>query len=672
MGQASKTTPSDLAACRQAMVASQVELRGIVTPSVLQAMREVRREAFLPRELAEFAYHDTALLVGPNQLMPQPYIVALMADALALTGTEKVLDVGAGSGYLAAVLGHLAQQVFSIERIPELCDKAREEMAAEGISNVHVLLGDASQGCPGEAPFDAIVVTAGGLKPPDALLHQLKIGGRMVIPLGSDARIQELVCITRESEGEYRYDDLADINFLPLKASFGWQAEELSASTPFGQWVMLDRETTLSQRIAAVAQGFDNEENLPLAGLLERIGDSRIVLLGEASHGTSEFYLIRERITRALIEQKGFSFIAIEGDWPDAARVDHYVRHAEYPASEWIAFARFPTWMWRNEEVRGFVDWLRAYNAPLPAERRVAFHGLDLYSLYNSIQAILRYLDDVDPKVAAIARERYGCLTPYQTDPGAYARAALNPDYESCEQPVLDMLRDLQAKHRLYAEHNGERFLNTVQNARLVANAEEYYRTMFYGSRSAWNMRDTHMFETLENLLDHHGENSRAVVWAHNSHIGDSEATDMALRGEFNIGRLCRARYGQQVYSIGFGTHSGTVAAASDWGRPMEIKQVRPALDGSIESLCHQSGVSRFMLPLRQGDAVLLNGLNTRHLERAIGVIYRPETERQSHYFETRLPGQFDEYVWLDQTRAVTPLATGSLRGMPDTYPFGV
>lgn len=666
------TIPMDLATRRDAMVVNQIEHRGITAPSVLQAMRTVRREAFLPQELAEFAYDDTALLVGPNQLMPQPYVVALMIDALELTGSERALDVGAGSGYLAAVLGHIAHEVFSVERIPELCDKARKELVAEGIDNVHVHLGDANIGCPSEAPFDAIVVTSGGLKPPDALLHQLKVGGRMVIPLGTNARIQELVRITRESETDFRYDDLADVSFVPLKATFGWRAEELGASTPFGQWVLLDRETTLSERIAGAAQSFDTVDSMPLEGLLKRIGDSRIVLLGEASHGTSEFYLARERITRALIEQKGFSFVAIEGDWPDAARVDHYVRHAEYPPSEWTAFARFPTWMWRNEEVRGFVDWLRQYNAALPPVRRVAFHGLDLYSLYTSIQAILEYLDDIDPETARIARQRYGCLTPYQSDPAAYARAALNPNYRSCERPVLDMLRDLQVHHRHYAEHNGDRFLNTVQNAHLVANAEEYYRTMFYGSRSAWNMRDTHMFETLEHLLSHHGENSRAVVWAHNSHVGDSQATDMALRGEYNIGRLCRARFGQQVYAIGFGTHEGTVAAASDWDRPMEIKQVRPSLDGSVESLCHQSGVARFLLPLRQGDAVLLNGLRTRHLERAIGVIYRPETERQSHYFETRLPDQFDEYIWFNQTRAVSPLATESLIGLPDTYPFGV
>lgn len=672
MGHTLSPDSAAMAERRQAMVAGQVIGRGIRSPAIVKTMTAIRREAFLPQHLREFAYDDTALLVGPGQLMPQPYLVALMADALALTGTETVLDVGAGSGYLAAILASLANKVVSIERQPELCARARKALAEEGVGNVQVVLGDAAMGCPAEAPFDAILVTSGSPKPPEALLHQLKIGGRLVIPLGSHARIQELVCITRESEGEYRYDDLADVNFMPLKAAFGWQSEDLSASTPFGEWVQRDRETTLSERIASAARRFDSIDQMPLEGLLERIGDSRIVLLGEASHGSAEFYLARARITQALIEQKGFSFVAIEGDWPDAARVDHYVRHARYPASEWTAFSRFPTWMWRNEEVRDFVDWLRSYNAALPADQRVAFHGLDLYSLYSSIQSILDYLDEVDPETAAVARERYGCLTPYQSDPAAYSRAALNPHYQSCEQSVLDMLREIQQRHRHYAEHDGDRFLGAVQNARLVANAEEYYRTMFYGSRSAWNMRDTHMFETLENLLQYHGDDSRAVVWAHNSHVGDSQATEMALRGEFNIGRLCRARFGRKVYNIGFGTHSGTVAAASDWDRPMEIKQVRPSMEGSVESLCHQSGVSSFLLPLRHGDPLLLNGLESRHLERAIGVIYRPETERQSHYFETRLTDQFDEYIWFDETRAVTPLATAALSGFPDTYPFGV
>jgi protein-L-isoaspartate(D-aspartate) O-methyltransferase len=407
--------------------------------------------------------------------------------------------------------------------------------------------------------------------------------------------------------------------------------------------------------------------------LLRRIGDARIVLLGEATHGTSEFYRMRERISRELIEKKGFSFVAIEGDWPDAARIDHYVRHAEYPPSEWTAFARFPVWMWRNQEVRDFVDWLRTRNGNVDPDKRVAFHGLDLYSLYNSIRSVLNYLDDIDPQTARIARQRYGCLTPWQSDPATYGHAALTGSYQTCEREVVSMLTDLMRKQRAYAEHDGERFLDAVQNARLVANAERYYRIMYYGSRASWNLRDSHMFETLKTLLHFHGPQSKAIVWAHNSHVGDSSATEMAARGEYNIGHLSRREFGDAAYSIGFGTNSGTVAAASEWDAPMEVKAVRQALPESYEGQCHDTGHLRFLLRLRAPIPTGLGkGLLKPRLERAIGVIYRPETELQSHYFQAILPRQFDEYIWFDESRAITPLAIEESKGLPDTYPFGV
>lgn len=672
MGARRRHDPADYDARRQSMIENQIRQRGITTPTVLTAMERIRREQFVPYEVREFAYEDTALMVAAGQIIPQPYVIALIVDALELSGNERVLDVGTGSGYLAAVLGCIAKEVYSIEQNPLLADQARRAVAAQNLNNVLIRNGDSDPGWPEQSPFDAIVVSAGGARVSEPLIQQLKVGGSLIMPLGDDPRVRELVRVKRVSENKFVTIDLADVSFIPPIGNAGWQPESPHRKTAIGRLVTSDTDLCLAQGIAKAAITFDSVENMPLSGLLDRIGDARLVLIGEASHGTAEFYQARARITQELIKQKGFSFVAIEGDWPDAARVDHYVRHAEYPPSEWTAFARFPTWMWRNEEVRSFVDWLRDFNSGRSPETRIAFHGLDLYSLFNSIRAILDYLDKVDPTTAAIARQRYGCLTPYQADPSVYARAALGAGYESCERPVLEMLRDLHSKHRRYAEHDGEQFLNLVQNARLVADAEEYYRTMFYGSRSAWNLRDTHMFETLEALLEHHGSNSRGIVWAHNSHVGDSDATDMARRGEFNIGRLCRARFGSSVYSIGFGTHTGTVAAASDWDAPMQIKQVLPSLQGSYERLCHESGKPRFLLPLRGSDKVLSIGLRRRHIERAIGVIYRPETERQSHYFYASLPGQFDEYIWFDETRAVTPLETRELEGLPDTYPFGL
>ena len=663
----------NFATLRAGMVDSHVAARGVRSPLVLDAMRMVPREAFLPESMHEFAYEDSPLPIAEGQTISQPYIVALMTEALSLTGGEKVLEIGTGSGYAAAVLSRIARDVYTVERIGPLAEKAAAALNALGYANVHVLHGDGTLGWPEHAPYDAIVVAAGGPEVPESLKAQLKIGGRLVIPVGIDRRIQELLRVIRVSQHEYSTQEIADVRFVPLVGEEGWTPDD--RFRPAAQ-AAADRDTSdpaLARSIARSCEPFADIASADLEPLLRRIGDARVVLLGEATHGSSEFYRMRERISRELIERKGFTFVAIEGDWPDAARVDHYVRHAEFSPSEWTAFARFPVWMWRNEEVRDFIEWLRKRNAGTQPALRVAFHGLDLYSLYNSIRSVLEYLDDVDPKAAHVARQRYGCLTPWQSDPATYGQAALTGAYETCEREVVTMLRDLMQKRRAYAEHDGARFLDAVQNARLVANAERYYRIMYYGSRASWNLRDGHMFQTLKTLLDFHGAGSKALVWAHNSHVGDSAATEMSSRGEYNIGHLCRNEFGDAAYSIGFGTDSGTVAAASEWDGPMEVKRVRPALSGSYERLCHEAGVSRFTLPLREAmPDGLARGLAKARLERAIGVIYRPKTELESHYFQAVLPRQFDEYVWFDETNAVTPLDTKKVEGLPDTYPFGV
>lgn len=652
------------------MVTDQVEARGVRDERVLEAMRKVAREEFIPERLREFAYEDSPLPIAADQTISQPYIVALMVEALALEGGEKILEIGAGSGYAAAVLGEIAGQVFTIERIEELAQSAGSVLERLGYHNVSVRHGDGTLGWPEEAPFDAIVVAAGGPEVPASLKRQLRIGGRIVIPIGEDLRVQELVRIKRVSEEEFEQEDLADVRFVPLVGEEGWAEEKPSSRRRARQ--KDQREGRAIDAIADDCEPFNSLESANLDPVLDRIGSSRIVLIGEASHGTSDFYRMRNRITAELIEKKNFRFVAIEADWPDAARIDHYVRHFDYPPSEWTAFARFPTWMWRNEDVREFVDWLRIHNSNLHPEKRIAFHGLDLYSLYSSVRAVLKYLDEVDPEAAAQARHRYGCLTPWQADPATYGRAALSGTYRSCEKDVVRNLLELAAKHREYAEHDGERFLDAVQNARLVAHAERYYRTMYYGSRSSWNLRDSYMFDTLKVLRDHHWPDNKAVIWAHNSHLGDSAATEMSSRGEFNIGHLCRKEFGNEVYSIGFGTDHGTVAAASDWDGPMEVKTVRPGTDRSYERLFHETTLPGFTLPLRPDHRRSREYLLEPRLERAIGVIYRPETELASHYFQVVLPRQFDEYVWIDATRAVTPIQAAELEGVPDTYPFGL
>jgi protein-L-isoaspartate(D-aspartate) O-methyltransferase len=430
---------------------------------------------------------------------------------------------------------------------------------------------------------------------------------------------------------------------------------------------------SLPQQIADQASPFGSIAEADFDALLARIGDAKVVLIGEASHGTSEFYRMRAEITKRLITDKAFTIVAAEADWPDAAQVDNYVRHHEVPSSEWTSFARFPTWMWRNVETREFVDWLHEHNAGVSVDRRAGFFGLDLYSLYTSVQEVTKYLDDVDPALARLARQRYGCLSPWESDPAAYGHAALTGHYRECEGDVTAMLVDLLQKRQQYAPFDGERIFNAEQNAALIASAEQYYRVMYYGSRASWNLRDSHMFSTLQRVMKHRGAGAKAVVWAHNSHIGNAAATEMSARGELNIGQLCRDEFAGNSYHIGFGTNDGTVAAASDWGGPMQIMRVRPAHAQSFERLFHLSEQSALFLPLRPDhNNELRVALSTPRLERAIGVIYRPESELASHYFEAVLPEQFDEYVWIDRTSAVTPIDTESLEGVPDTYPFGI
>jgi protein-L-isoaspartate(D-aspartate) O-methyltransferase len=656
---------------RDRMVREQVEGRGIHDRRVLDAMRRVPRERFLQEGLEDLAYQDTPLPIESDQTISQPYVVAYMSERLGLAGGERVLEIGTGSGYAAAVLAELAAEVYTVERYENLAASARSRLERLGYDNVHVRHGDGTLGWPEHAPYDAIVVTAGGPEVPPSLAHQLAIGGRLVIPVGPTAWDQQLVRITRVAEDRFDEEELIPVRFVPLVGEEGWAEGGERASRARPRPAAAETLPHLARLVAAACEPFDDLERADLGPLLERIGNARVVLLGEATHGTSEFYRLRARITRELVLRKGFTVVAAEADWPDAARIDHYVRDLEHPAPDWVAFTRFPTWMWRNHEVRELVDWLRERNRGLAPERRAGFYGLDLYSLHTSIGAVLAYLDEVDPETAAVARRRYGCLTPWESDPASYGYAALTERYRSCEEDVVRMLRDLLERRVETFTGDAERYFDAVQNARLVTQAERYYRVMYYGGPESWNLRDRHMFETLGQVLSARGEGSKAVVWAHNSHLGDASATEMGARGELNVGQLCRERFGRGVYAVGFGTDHGTVAAASDWGAPMEVKTVRPSHPRSYEHVCHETGLAGFLLGLRP-EGELRAALVEPRLERAIGVIYRPETELASHYFAAHLPLQFDEYVWIDETRAVTPLASHEVAGMAETYPFGL
>jgi protein-L-isoaspartate(D-aspartate) O-methyltransferase len=654
---------ADFAALRERMVQRQIAARGVKGRRLLDAFRAVPRELFVPEGVREFAYEDGPLPIEADQTISQPYIVAMMIEAAEVAPGDRVLEIGAGSGYAAAVMAQIAAMVIAVERHCALVEIARERLARLGYSNVRIVEGDGTAGLPEEAPFEAILCAASGSHVPQVLKGQLSIGGMLVMPVGEPESVQRLVKVTRRGEEDYVEEDLGPVRFVPLIGAHGW-ADPAPA------------ERSLPQLIAASAQPLPEIEDEAFAEAFDRFADARVVLLGESSHGTSEFYRARAAITRRLIERHGFSIVAVEADWPDAASLDRYVRHrskreGEGAAEQDAPFQRFPTWMWRNTDVDEFVRWLRGWNQGRAYEGMTGFYGLDLYNLAASIRAVIDFLDEADPKAARVARERYGCLQPWSRDPAAYGRMAITEGYGRCETGAVAMLRDLLERRMNCLSEECDEWLDAAANARLIANAERYYRVMYYRSADSWNLRDTHMFETLCQLLEAKGPDSKAVVWAHNSHIGNAAFTEMGqMREELNIGQLVKERFGDSSRLIGFGTHAGTVAAATDWDEPMEVKAVRPSLPESYERLCHESGIERFLLDLRDGEAA--EALAEPRLERFIGVIYRPETERWSHYSEAELSRQFDAWVWFDETEAVTPLGEEPTAGEDETYPFGL
>ena len=413
---------------------------------------------------------------------------------------------------------------------------------------------------------------------------------------------------------------------------------------------------------------------------LDHIGNAQIVLLGEASHGTHDFYHERAEITKRLIVEKGFSAVAVEADWPDAYRVNRYVQcdSDDVNADQALTgFERFPTWMWRNTVVLDFVEWLRDVNATRNENNRTGFYGLDLYSLFNSMDAVIKYLDRVDPEGARRARYRYSCFEHFGEDSQAYGYVASFDLQRSCEDEAVNQLVEMQRRAMEYLDASRrEDFFDAEQNARLVKNAEEYYRSMFRGRQSSWNLRDTHMAETVDALISYlrrHQRQPKIVLWAHNSHLGDARATEMGARGELNVGQLVRQKYSDTSFNVGFTTYTGTVTAANDWDEPGERKRVRPALPDSYEMQFHETQIPRFFLPLRDGPT-RSSVLSKQRLERAIGVIYRPQTERISHYFRADLPRQFDAVFHFDETRALQPLDLPERRHdvePPETYPSG-
>ncbi|KAK7746092.1 hypothetical protein SLS62_009552 [Diatrype stigma] len=444
----------------------------------------------------------------------------------------------------------------------------------------------------------------------------------------------------------------------------------------------------MAQRIPDALKGAVTQlppiESSSFGSHFDSYGRSRIVLIGDGSHGTSEFYRARAAITKRLIEKHGFNLVAIEADWPDARNIDHYVRqHPRRGRGVPIrVFDHFPRWMWRNTEVQEFVDWLRQHNAMLPPQERTSFNGLDLYSMAASTRAVIEYLEWVDPDLARAAKKRYGCLEPWLDDPQEYGRSAFYARSAKCESRVVRMLSELLVNRIALASHpdedGKEAFVDAEMNARAVRDAERYYRAMFYGDSTSWNLRDEHMFAVLARLLQLR-PGAKAVVWAHNSHVGDARASSMGAppRRELNLGQLCRERFGGggEVSLLGCGTHAGTVAAADDWDEPMRVMDVRPSRPDSYEAMLHGTGIPSLLLDTRGGGGGLRLKKLEPKLQRFIGVVYRPETEMQSHYMRTTLQEQYDGFVWFDRTSAVHAFETTQPKeplALGETYPFGM
>ncbi|MCK6545881.1 protein-L-isoaspartate(D-aspartate) O-methyltransferase [Myxococcota bacterium] len=660
---------------RLEMVRTQIEARGIADRDVLDAIRSIPRERFVDDELAEFAYRDAPLPIAEGQTISQPYIVALLAEAARLEPKDRVLEIGTGSGYQAAVLSRLVHEVITVERHESLAALAREHLDELGIDNVEVLLANGTLGVPHRAPFDAIVVTAGGPGVPQSLLDQLAIGGRLVMPVGDDPHEQVLTRFWRVGERRFEREELCAVRFVPLIGAEGWSEASLDASTRAKR-----RHATPLDELTAIvreaARPFEDLETMELGPLLEQLGDAHVVLLGAATDGTSEHDRLRARITKELMLRKGFDVVALETDWSDAERIDRYVRGRERSSRPGRAFARFPTWTWKNEEFLEFIEWVRGFNEEFP-ENRTGFFGLDLYGHYTSTSAILHHLDDVDPKSAQRARDRYGLLSPWLSDPDTYARAALTGEYTRAGDALASMLRTrLEAQLESTAADDDDGLFDPSRNVDLLTRAEDHYAALFLGGERAWNLRETHMFETLEHVLATRrarGIPSKAVVWAHDAHAGDLRATELGVRGEVSLGQRARERWGDAAYLVGLGTHHGTLCAAAAWDGPRERMTLAPAAHDTYEHLMHRTGLPAFQLDLRDPRTEALRpALGLPRRERAIGAVYRPDRERDSHTFEASLPQQFDTWLWLDETEAVHPLDHIQKSDQPDTYPFGL
>lgn len=671
----------------------------LVKPGLFRDRREAGR--LLAEKLAAYANRpDVLVLALPRGGVPVGYEVARALSApldvfvvrkLGVPGYEELAMGAVATGGVRVLNDQLVERLGIPESlIDAVAARERQELARRerlyrgnrpppDVRGRTVILVD-----------DGLATGATMYAAIEALRQQIPARIVVAVPTASPENCEEMktkadevICaITPEpfhAVGRWYRDfsQTTDEEVGVLLAQRGTSEDSKTAQSPAPDSPLVKALRETAYPLAGSARDYD-----PLIG---RIGEARFALLGEASHGTHEFYYERAEITKRLITEKNFTTVAVEADWPDAYRLNRYVRGAsdDVDAVEALAdFRRFPTWMWRNTVVVEFIEWLRAHNDALPpGAAKVGFYGLDLYSLHASMKAVLQYLEKVDPEAARQARERYSCFDHVGEDTQAYGLMTRLNLSRSCEEEVIGQLIELQRRAADTMRRDGgladDELFYAEQNARLVKNAEAYYRSVYLEEVSSWNLRDRHMTETLDALAEYLGRKvarTKVALWEHNSHLGDARATEMGQRGELNVGQLTREKYGGEAVLIGFTTHHGTVTAASDWGKSAERKRVRPALAGSYEALFHAVRHDRFLLILNDSD-LMVQQLAAPRLERAIGVIYRPETERQSHYFGARLVEQFDAVLHFDKTSAVKPLEsteeweTGEL---PETFPFAV
>lgn len=639
-------------------IKEQLKDKGISNTLLLEAFKNIPEAFYLSESLHPYFYEDVRIEKSIENTEPRVIVIARMLEQLKVKEEEKILITGVDSIYILVVLSKIYKDVYTVETNNTYANWTLEVLKTIDITNVHIKIGNPEKGWEEKGPFDAILIATELKKISSTIKKQLKIGAQLLAPVGPDWSHVMLEIIKRVSEKEFITKATRDSYFIPNPKMIPKIGTETYP------------ENEIIDEIGINSIPFKSIKKFPIEGLLERIGDAKVVLLGEASHGTSEFYLTRQEITKALIEKKGFNFICAEADWSDAEQINNYVRN-QYKAQDWMPFVRFPEWMWKNKEVLNFVDWLKEYNTK--NNNTIGFYGLDLYGLENSIDLVIKYLENIDEELAELAKSRYACIIPYMSNPAIYGKLVINNKLESCEKEVLKMLFDL-LKNKNKLNHSQEYFY-AYQNATVVIDAERYYKAMYYGSAESWNLRDFHMFYTLKSLLAYYGKDTKTVVWAHNSHVGNALATEMYARGEINIGHLCREHFGKKSYHIGFGTNTGTVAAARNWGDKMEVININESIENSYENLCRRTNVSKFTLPLREehSDKNLSHFLSTPRFQRAIGVVYKPETELMSHYFKCVLPSQFDEYIWFNKTKAVTPIITKTEASkLKNIHPFGL